>query len=207
MSARIGGTSRSRRQDPRGIEARVILARGHHVDSRRTPAHLSASADRATASVDCAERSADPVVREGTRRASPWERRKRDRARGTVARDILARVRAVVRRSPMPFSDPRTNRRAASPSVRPTRSPRSCCRPCSPRFAARRRASWSTMARSRAEARRSPKRLDATRCIDVACYPLDELPARFEARALYEEDFVIAARSGHALGKRPSLEQ
>lgn len=48
--------------------------------------------------------------------------------------------------------------------------------------------------------------LDA-RSIDVACYPLDELPARFEARALYEEDFVIAARSGHALGKRPSLEQ
>lgn len=48
--------------------------------------------------------------------------------------------------------------------------------------------------------------LDA-RTIDVACYPLDELPARFEARPLYDEDFVIAARAGHPLGKKPSLER
>jgi DNA-binding transcriptional LysR family regulator len=48
--------------------------------------------------------------------------------------------------------------------------------------------------------------LDA-RTIDVACYPLDELPARFEARPLYDEDFVIAAREGHPLGKKPSLER
>ena len=43
--------------------------------------------------------------------------------------------------------------------------------------------------------------------MDVACYPLEELPARFEGRPLYEEDFVIAARSGHPLGKKPSLER
>ena len=48
--------------------------------------------------------------------------------------------------------------------------------------------------------------LDA-RTIDVALYPLEEVPARFEARYLYEEDFVIAARPRHALGKRPSLEK
>ena len=48
--------------------------------------------------------------------------------------------------------------------------------------------------------------LDA-RTIDVACYPLDAPPARFEARELYEEDFVIAARAAHPLGKKPSLEQ
>ena len=48
--------------------------------------------------------------------------------------------------------------------------------------------------------------LDA-RTVDVACYPLGELPPRFEARDLYEEDFVIAARAGHPLGKKPSLER
>lgn len=46
-----------------------------------------------------------------------------------------------------------------------------------------------------------------TREFDVALYPLDELPARFEARFLYEEDFIIAARADHALGKRPSLDK
>jgi DNA-binding transcriptional LysR family regulator len=48
--------------------------------------------------------------------------------------------------------------------------------------------------------------LDA-REIDVALYPFAEIPARFEARFLYEEDFIIAARSDHVLGKRPSLEK
>lgn len=48
--------------------------------------------------------------------------------------------------------------------------------------------------------------LDA-RTIDVALYPLEEIPARFAARFLYEDDFIIAARSDHTLGKRPSLEK
>lgn len=46
--------------------------------------------------------------------------------------------------------------------------------------------------------------LDA-RLIDVALHPLDALPARFESRILYEEDFVVAARADHELGKRLSL--
>lgn len=46
--------------------------------------------------------------------------------------------------------------------------------------------------------------LDA-REIDVALYPLAEIPARFDARLLYEDDFVIAARKGHTLGPRPTL--
>ena len=48
--------------------------------------------------------------------------------------------------------------------------------------------------------------LDA-RHVDVALYPLEDLPARFEGRLLYEEDFVIAARKGHTLGKKPTLER
>lgn len=48
--------------------------------------------------------------------------------------------------------------------------------------------------------------LDA-REIDVALLPLEEIPARFDARFLYEEDFVIAARADHALGRRPSLDK
>jgi DNA-binding transcriptional LysR family regulator len=35
--------------------------------------------------------------------------------------------------------------------------------------------------------------------MDVAVIPSDEVPARFHAQALYEEDFVIAMRSGHPL--------
>jgi DNA-binding transcriptional LysR family regulator len=48
--------------------------------------------------------------------------------------------------------------------------------------------------------------LDA-RQVDLALYPLEETPARFEARQLYEEDFVIAARRGHRLGRRPTLDR
>jgi DNA-binding transcriptional LysR family regulator len=46
--------------------------------------------------------------------------------------------------------------------------------------------------------------LDA-RTMDVAVMPTDVAPLRFETRRLYEEDFVIAARNGHAYFKRPSL--
>jgi DNA-binding transcriptional LysR family regulator len=48
--------------------------------------------------------------------------------------------------------------------------------------------------------------LDA-REIDIGLYPLDDVPARFEARILYEEDFVIAMRRGHPFGKAPSLKR
>jgi DNA-binding transcriptional LysR family regulator len=52
----------------------------------------------------------------------------------------------------------------------------------------------------------TPGALDAGE-VDVALYPLEPVPARFEARFLYEDDFIIAARKDHALGKRPSLEK
>jgi DNA-binding transcriptional LysR family regulator len=47
--------------------------------------------------------------------------------------------------------------------------------------------------------------LDARR-IDVALYPLEELPPRFESRELFEEEFVVAARAGHKLFRRLTLE-
>jgi DNA-binding transcriptional LysR family regulator len=47
--------------------------------------------------------------------------------------------------------------------------------------------------------------LDA-REVDIAVVPLDDAPARFATRALYEEDFVIAARACHPLGPAPSLD-
>ncbi|RWK56159.1 MAG: LysR family transcriptional regulator, partial [Mesorhizobium sp.] len=39
-----------------------------------------------------------------------------------------------------------------------------------------------------------------------AVVPADEVPARFTARTLYEEDFVIAMRAGHPFGKDPTLD-
>ena len=45
------------------------------------------------------------------------------------------------------------------------------------------------------------------RRVDVALYPLDEIHARFDAHLLYEEDFVVAARSGHGFGRKVSLER
>lgn len=44
-----------------------------------------------------------------------------------------------------------------------------------------------------------------TGTMDVAILPFDHVPARFVARTLYEEDFVIAMRAGHPFAKRPTL--
>lgn len=43
------------------------------------------------------------------------------------------------------------------------------------------------------------------RAMDVAVLPLDHVPARFVARLLYEDDFVIAMRAGHAFADKPTL--
>jgi DNA-binding transcriptional LysR family regulator len=43
------------------------------------------------------------------------------------------------------------------------------------------------------------------RALDVAIVPNDEVPARFGARTLYEEDFVIAMRAGHPFARQPNL--
>jgi DNA-binding transcriptional LysR family regulator len=47
--------------------------------------------------------------------------------------------------------------------------------------------------------------LDARR-IDLAVQPIDFAPPRFEAASLYVEEFVIAMRLGHPLGRQPTLE-
>jgi DNA-binding transcriptional LysR family regulator len=47
--------------------------------------------------------------------------------------------------------------------------------------------------------------LDARR-IDIAIAPVDDVPARFAARTLYQDDFVIAARAGHPWLARPTLD-
>ncbi|MDA9512068.1 LysR family transcriptional regulator [Bradyrhizobium sp. CCBAU 11430] len=41
--------------------------------------------------------------------------------------------------------------------------------------------------------------------IDIAMLPLRMVPARFEARKLYEEDFVVAMRKGHVFACTPTL--
>jgi DNA-binding transcriptional LysR family regulator len=41
--------------------------------------------------------------------------------------------------------------------------------------------------------------------IDVVILPLDEIPARFFSKVVFDEEFVIAARKGHAFLKAPTL--
>jgi len=43
------------------------------------------------------------------------------------------------------------------------------------------------------------------RAMDVAIIPSDDIPPRFEKRFVYEEDFVIAMRRGHAFAADPTL--
>lgn len=45
------------------------------------------------------------------------------------------------------------------------------------------------------------------RDMDIAVIPTHRVPARFHTRCLYDEDFVIAMRVGHAFARKPSLEQ
>ncbi len=45
------------------------------------------------------------------------------------------------------------------------------------------------------------------RAIDLAVVPLDDIPARFNAYPLFEDDFVIAVRRGHSFAKSPTLER
>jgi DNA-binding transcriptional LysR family regulator len=45
------------------------------------------------------------------------------------------------------------------------------------------------------------------RAMDIAIIPAGEIPARFRARVLYEEDFVIAARAGHPFIAKPTLDR
>jgi DNA-binding transcriptional LysR family regulator len=45
------------------------------------------------------------------------------------------------------------------------------------------------------------------RAMDVAIVPSDHIPARFQRRTLYEEDFVVAMRAGHPFGTAPTLKR
>ena len=41
--------------------------------------------------------------------------------------------------------------------------------------------------------------------LDVAILPLHSIPPRFEGRKLYDEDFVVAMRKGHAFARAPNV--
>jgi DNA-binding transcriptional LysR family regulator len=43
--------------------------------------------------------------------------------------------------------------------------------------------------------------------MDIAIAPVDSVPARFAARTLFEEDFVVVARARHPFAAKPTLEQ
>jgi DNA-binding transcriptional LysR family regulator len=45
------------------------------------------------------------------------------------------------------------------------------------------------------------------RVLDVAVIPIDTIPARFVGRTLFEEDFVVATRSGHPFARNPTLDR
>jgi DNA-binding transcriptional LysR family regulator len=45
------------------------------------------------------------------------------------------------------------------------------------------------------------------RTIDIAVVPSEQVPARFHAARLYEEEFVVAVRAGHPFADDPSLDQ
>jgi DNA-binding transcriptional LysR family regulator len=44
------------------------------------------------------------------------------------------------------------------------------------------------------------------RHLDIAVLPIDDVPPRFAERILFEEEFVIAMRRGHAFAQAPTLE-
>ncbi|HEY9623969.1 MAG TPA: LysR family transcriptional regulator [Crinalium sp.] len=48
--------------------------------------------------------------------------------------------------------------------------------------------------------------LDA-HAMDIAILPIDDIPARFLSKTLYEEEFVIAARVGHPFADDPTLDR
>lgn len=45
-----------------------------------------------------------------------------------------------------------------------------------------------------------------SRAFDLAVLPVGKVPARFEARTIYDEEFVVAMRKGHPFARRPTLD-
>jgi len=46
-----------------------------------------------------------------------------------------------------------------------------------------------------------------SRAIDIAILPVDRVPPRFALRALFDEEFVIGMRKGHAFARKPTLDR
>ena len=137
-----------------------------------------------------------------TARASSWRHRSRTCWRG---RGACSRRRRPSTRRPPP---------AGSPSAPRTASRRCSCHRSSPGCA---HAAPGHRHR-RPSAAAEPGRADARACLARRLRPIsrrarwtsrsipsDDIPARFHARTLYEEDFVVALRAGHPLAKAPTL--
>jgi DNA-binding transcriptional LysR family regulator len=45
------------------------------------------------------------------------------------------------------------------------------------------------------------------RAMDIAIIPAEQIPARFHARTLYEEEFVLAMRAGHSYAENPTVKR
>ena len=43
--------------------------------------------------------------------------------------------------------------------------------------------------------------------MDIAIIPSEDIPPRFDRRLVYEEDFVVAVRAGHAFADKPTLKR
>jgi DNA-binding transcriptional LysR family regulator len=121
--------------------------------------------------------------------------------------DILARIRNVVSTAE-PF-DPATSTRrftvGAPDSISAVVLPQlfTALRPAAPRIDISVRQILPTPARVWQSAIAD---LEA-RAMDIAIIPTDDVPARFAERVLYDEDFVIAMRTGHSFGREPTLER
>jgi DNA-binding transcriptional LysR family regulator len=46
-----------------------------------------------------------------------------------------------------------------------------------------------------------------SRALDIAILPIDEIPPRFVAHKLFEEDIVVTMRKGHPLARNPTLKR
>jgi DNA-binding transcriptional LysR family regulator len=123
-----------------------------------------------------------------------------ERLAGPVA-DILARVRSVVA-SADPFDPSRSTRRFT------IGAPDATAAVLLPSLLAdiRRIAPGVNISARHLLREAAFAELDA-RTIDLAIAPLDEVPARFVERTVFEEDFVIATRSGHPFADEPTLER
>ena len=127
--------------------------------------------------------------------------------------DILARVRRVVSTAE-PFDATKSARRFTIGAPDGGLRRHSCyrCLPvCGVRLPASKSACGSFFLHIKVEQSNTPGSPLSpsweTRAIDIAIVPLDEIPARFVDRILYEKDFVIATRAEHPFADDPTLDR